>query len=213
MHTGMLHTHVLSVTLFLIIYLVKAYYLLTDRKKELGKFSKWTKIPEMVISFIFLATGVYLTTQVEKIETWLIVKIIVVLASIPLAIVGIKKENKAAMAASVGLLLYAFGVAESKSLTFTKPAFENVVTDPQSPSYDAMKHGAAIYQVNCERCHGVDGNAGLQGAPDLTKSQMSFEQKAMIITLGKSVMPSYQNMLSKPGEIAAVTTFVESLKK
>ena len=213
MHTGMLHSHVLTVTLFIIIYLVKAYYLLTDRKEGLAQWTKWTKIPEMVISTLFLVTGIYLATQMEKLEMWFWVKIIAVAASIPLAIIGVKKDNKAAMAAAVVALLYAFGVAKSRSITFTNPAMSGVETNPQAANYDINKHGGAIYKTHCERCHGENGDMALQGAADLSKSTMDINQRAMIITMGKTVMPSYQNTLTKPGEIEAVATFLETFKK
>jgi uncharacterized membrane protein SirB2 len=213
MHTGMLHTHLLSVTLFLIIYLVKAYYLVTDQKEGLVKWTKWTKIPEMVVSFLFLATGIYLAVKMEKLEIWFWVKIAAVFASIPLAIIGVKKENKMVITAAVILLIYAFGVAESRSITFTNSALKNVVTNPQAANYDVNKHGAAIYKIHCERCHGENGKLGLQGAADLANSTMDIQQRATIITMGKTVMPSYQNTLNKPGEIEAVAIYIERLRK
>lgn len=208
MDTGILHLHITSVSLFLIVYLVKAYYLLTDRKAGLHKWSKWTKVPEMVLSLLFLLTGIYLAVKMETLPFWFWVKITAVIASIPLAVVGVKKENKAAMSAAVLLLLYAFGVARSRNLTFTEPAMEGVNTNPQSANYNVMEHGAAIYEVECKRCHGSDGKLGLQGASNLATSNLSLEQRVMVITMGRSVMPSYQNKL-KPEEIQALAYYLD----
>jgi uncharacterized membrane protein SirB2 len=208
MHTGMMHSHVLSVVLFMVIYLVKAYYLLTDRKDGMAQWSKWTKIPEMVISVIFLGTGIYLATQSSNLGSWFYVKIASVIASIPLAIIGVKKENKIAMAASIILLLYSFGVARTRSISFTNPKISGVETNPASRNYNLQAHGEAVYNIHCVRCHGEDGKAGLQGAPDLTASTMDYQQRLTIITMGKILMPSFQNTL-KEEERNAVVAYLD----
>jgi uncharacterized membrane protein SirB2 len=208
MHTGMMHTHLLTVVLFMIIYFVKAYYLLTDRKDGLAKWTKWTKIPEMVISTLFLATGIYLATQASELGSWFYVKIGAVIASIPLAVIGVKKENKLAMTGSIVLLLYAFGVARTRSITFTNPEISGVETNPNSSRYNLQAHGQAVYNMHCVRCHGEDGKAGLQGAPDLTASVMDYQQRLTIITMGKTIMPSFQNTL-KEEERNAVVAYLD----
>ena len=55
----MLHTHYLMVVLFTLIYLIKTILLLSDRDELLEKFKKKTKIAEMIVSFGFLATGIF----------------------------------------------------------------------------------------------------------------------------------------------------------
>jgi uncharacterized membrane protein SirB2 len=60
---GILHTHYLVVTLFLLIYVVKTILLLSNKNDLLATFTKKVKVFEMVVSFLFLATGVYLTTM------------------------------------------------------------------------------------------------------------------------------------------------------
>ena len=87
-------THRISVTLFFLIYVVKTVLLLSGRADLLQKFTKSTKVIEMIVSALFLSTGVWLMTKLSHIETILWVKIIIVLASIPIAIVGLKKEIK-----------------------------------------------------------------------------------------------------------------------
>jgi len=92
MATGMLHTHYLFVVLFTLIYLIKTILLLSDKDELLEKFKKKTKVVEMIVSFGFLATGVFLLTQLPVITTIMIVKIILVVLSIPLAVIGYKKK-------------------------------------------------------------------------------------------------------------------------
>ena len=87
-------THRISVTLFFLIYVVKTVLLLSSRTDLLQKFTKATKVIEMIVSALFLITGVWLMTKLAHIETILIVKIVIVLASIPIAVVGFKKGNK-----------------------------------------------------------------------------------------------------------------------
>jgi uncharacterized membrane protein SirB2 len=63
MNTGILHLHYLVVTLFLLIYVIKTILLLSNKNDLLGKFSKKIKVPEMIISTLFLLTGVFLLTK------------------------------------------------------------------------------------------------------------------------------------------------------
>ena len=98
-------THKLVVTLFLLIYLVKTFLLLGNNAAGLLKFNKMTKVPEMIISFLFLATGIYLLFQAPELGTLLYVKLAFVVASIPLAIVGFKKSNKVLVSVAMLLIL------------------------------------------------------------------------------------------------------------
>ena len=50
MYTGILHTHVLSVILFLVLYLVKTFLLTTGKDEALEKVARITKHPERLIS-------------------------------------------------------------------------------------------------------------------------------------------------------------------
>ena len=72
MATGMLHTHTLMVVLFTLIYLIKTILLLSDKHELLEKFKSKTKVVEMIVSFGFLATGIFLMTQLPVINTFLI---------------------------------------------------------------------------------------------------------------------------------------------
>src|SRR5882762_6849469 len=97
MQTGILHTHYLVVTLFLLIYVIKTILLLSNKSDLLASFSKKVKVVEMIVSFLFLLTGIYLTTQLSfggKYDYLFYVKIVLVLSSIPIAIIGFRKSNK-----------------------------------------------------------------------------------------------------------------------
>ena len=94
MATGMLHSHTLFVVLFTLIYLIKTILLLSDKDDLLEKFKKKTKVLEMIVSFGFLATGIYFMIRLPEINMFLIIKIALVLASIPLAVVGYKMKKR-----------------------------------------------------------------------------------------------------------------------
>src|SRR5205085_11672792 len=94
MYTGILHTHTLVVSLFLLIYLVKTALLVFGKTEMLQNFTKKFRVPEMIISLLFFATGIYLAINTGNGGTWLWVKLAAVLVSIPLAVIGFKRMNK-----------------------------------------------------------------------------------------------------------------------
>lgn len=207
MYTGMLHTHTLSVMLFLILYLVKTFLLVTDKKESLQNFSKKMKVPEMIVSILFLLTGIYLAINSGNIGPWFYVKMAVVLSSIPLAIIAFKRMNKSLALLAIIFLVYAYGISETKSPTFKK---EPVATEYTNITGSEL--GKTIFEKNCTGCHGTDGKMGLSGAKDLTASVLTRDEKMNIISNGKNAMMSYKNVLSAE-QVNAVTDYVESLKK
>ena len=208
MYKAIFYTHWISVTLFLLIYLVKTILLLSNNQ-GLDKLSKKIKIPEMIISTLFLITGIYMLTQLPLINTFLIVKIIAVIAAIPLAVVGFKKKNKALAVISLLLIIAAYGLAEmSKKRSVVAPA-EPVVRGPEKVG--EVINGADVFSDNCISCHGTDGKLGLVGASDLTKSVMDVNGIITIIKQGKGAMTGFEAILSE-AQINAVAVYVETLK-
>ena len=67
-------THFVVVTIFFLIYLIKTILLVANKKEQLQNFTKKIKVLEMIVSFLFLGTGIYMMTQVE-ITSLLIIKI------------------------------------------------------------------------------------------------------------------------------------------
>lgn len=222
MYTGMLHTHTLVVALFLILYLVKTALLLSGQKSGLEKFTKKTKVAEMIISTLFLLTGIYLATQSPNIGagSWFWFKLVAVFAAIPIAIVGFKKQNKALALLSFVLLLYAYGVSETKSARFQKAdyynslnesaeAYEAAAFDTNSDSYDILAHGKAVYVNYCARCHGESGDLAIAGAKNLQLSMLDKNEQLQLITQGKGAMPAFGKVLS-PEEIMATVAYIKA---
>ena len=212
MYTGFYHTHKLAVLIFLAIYVVKLVLLLSS-KDRLAKFTKMVKVPEMIISFAFLVTGIYLLINSASFGTMLWAKLAFVFASIPMAIIGFKNSKKPLAIISVVFIILAYGLAEmNKSFKARKKELvEAIITDPTSQDYDISKHGKALFLSQCALCHGESGNMKLSGAKDLTLTKMKEQDIIDIITNGKNSMPKYGKNYSQE-EIKAIVAFVVSLK-
>ena len=76
-----------------------------------------------------------------------------------------------------------------------------------------------IYENECQKCHGKDGNGSKRGkslgAPDFTDAEwqdsVKDEQLITSITNGKKKMPKQEGKLS-PEEIKAVVKYIRLLK-
>ncbi|MDX5438693.1 MAG: SirB2 family protein, partial [Pontibacter sp.] len=176
-----LHTHVLVVVLFLLLFAFKTALLLLNKKNTLAKARKSTKMLDIIFGTLILVTGGYLLFNHSDVPLWLITKVVLVLVAIPLGIVGIKRENKVLAVLSLLLFLYVYGVAETKSLSMSKPGpIQNATTQQATPETDAaevgdaglsempevhegivasmteaqLSNGKAIYTQLCATCHG-----------------------------------------------------------
>ena len=213
MDIAILYTHFAVVTIFLLIYLIKTFLLLTDKKEQLAKFTKSVKVPEMIVSFLFLATGIYLLIPLIKIDavsTLLIIKIVIVLASIPIAVVGFKKQNKMLALLAFIMIVAAFGLGEVSYKERLHPTTTN--DNVAKPADGLSADGQQIYSANCAKCHGDDGKAGILGASDLSVSAMDANVKLEIVKNGKGTMPAFAGQLSEE-QIGAVVGYIQTLKK
>lgn len=80
-----------------------------------------------------------------------------------------------------------------------------------TPEEERLAKGQEMFETACKLCHGSDGTLGLNGAKDLTKSELTKEEKINVITNGRNAMAAYKNVYS-PEEIETLATYVESLK-
>ncbi|MBP6532810.1 MAG: SirB2 family protein [Bacteroidia bacterium] len=199
--------HGISVMLFLLTYVIKTILLFTS-KDMLANYSKKTKVPEMIISTLFLVTGIWLFVIVGGIKTLYIIKLVFVFLSIPIAIVAFKKQNKGLALLSLVLIVGAYGMAEAgknKPFIPAKVALSGNATAENST-------GAKLYFENCAFCHGADGKKLYRGAKDLTISPFAYDDIVQMVREGsKGKMPGYTVTLSDD-EIAAVSKFVQNLK-
>lgn len=212
MYTGLLHTHKLVVVLFLLLYLIKTALLLANKTEALARFAKGARIPEIVISALFLLTGAAMLFQLPQIHPYTWIKIVAVVASIPLAVIGFKRANKALASLSFVLLIASYGLAEMSRNAPARELAAGVVTDAAQSNYDLQLHGKAVYEANCTVCHGADGALGAVGAKNLAASQLSLEEAIQIIANGKNAMPKYKKSLSEQ-DIRAVAAYIGTFKK
>ncbi len=173
-----------------------------NKKEALAGYSKKTRVPEMIISALFLITGIVLANMSGNIGPWFWAKIIAVAVSIPVAIVGFKRENKALAFMAMMLIIYSYGVSETKAPFMKKDTVESNAN---------LVDGKAIYIAKCTTCHGEDGKLGLSGAKDLTVSVLTQDEKKSIILNGKNGMAGYKDQLSD-SQIEAVLNYVSELK-
>lgn len=198
-----LHLHLTSVILFLALYVVKTYLLVADKNEQLQKVRTATRIPEMVISTLFLVTGIYMAFNYPlNVMFW--IKMVLVFASIPIAVIAYKKNNKAMAVVSLIMVILAYGCAEM----IKKQNAKIVPAANESTSVN----GQEIFTSNCANCHGADGALMLAGATNLHTSVATHEAIVLQITNGKGAMPAYGTQLSTE-QIEAVATYAETLRK
>jgi uncharacterized membrane protein SirB2 len=205
MYTGLLHTHKLVVILFLLHYFIKTVLLVLNKHEALEKYTKPTRVPEIIISSLFLITGVSMLIMGAHINNLLLIKITTVLASIPLAVIGFKKQNKVLAVLSLLLIVTSYGLAEMSRAQKGK-----VKVDTTNVDGGPLAIGKTIYTQECQNCHGASGNAMLAGAKNLRTSQLSHEDIIAIIRNGKNNMAAYKNLTYE--QVEGVAQYVESLR-
>ncbi|NND08858.1 MAG: cytochrome c [Saprospiraceae bacterium] len=89
-------------------------------------------------------------------------------------------------------------------------------TTAQAPAKEepavVAPNGDKIFKTYCITCHGLDGKLALNGAKDLSVSELTMEERIEQITKGKGLMTPYESILSKE-EIMAVAEYTAALKK
>jgi uncharacterized membrane protein SirB2/cytochrome c5 len=228
MAKGMLHLHVTVIIIFLLSFMIKSILLLLNKDAALDKIREKTKIFEMVMGTLILLTGGYLLFVIPVVQTYLIVKIVLVMAAIPLGIIGMKKKNKVMVIFSLFLFIYVYGVAETGSITFKKDRIIVPTTTskdaPEKPTLAApdqiieqnsqinLDNAKAIYTQACAPCHGADGKLGAGGAKSLDESKLSDDDKRHIILNGKGLMKGFKDQLTEQ-EVDQLVQYVNLLKK
>lgn len=206
MEVGLLHAHKFFVILFLVHYVVKLLLFQLKKTEQLAKYTKITKVPEMIVSAGFLVTGVWMLINGSIINTFLIIKIACVLAAIPLAIIGFKRGKLMLATLSVILIIAAYGLAE---VSRAKKAGGAV--DTSSAGSDVIAEGKLVYQNSCNKCHGDNGKLGYMGAKDLSASALTADEQKLIIRKGKNYMPPHSKLTDQ--QVDAVVQYVATFKQ
>jgi len=192
--------HLVVVNLFLLLYLVKTILLVANKSKSLNSLTKVMKVPEMIISTLFLITGVWMIVLMGGIlHRMLLIKILIILAAIPMAVIGFKKQNKALAVIAFLFVVGAYGIAEMGKHPKVKPT-------PEGQAISGME----LYKSNCQSCHGPKGNLGNNGSADLSLSTIDHGKELQIINDGKTPMPAYNNLSA--AEKDSLISFIEGLR-
>ena len=150
----------------------------------------------MIVSFGFLGTGIFLLTQLPVINTLMIVKLVLVFLSIPLAVIGFKKKNKVLATLSFFFIVVSFSLAYKAK-------------DAKAGAKIIAISGKEIFNEKCTLCHGGDGKLGMSGAKDLSVTPLNHTDIVTVITEGKNTMASYKATLSHE-QIEAVASYIET---
>ena len=235
--TAFLHTHVLVVVLFLLLFTYKVILLLLNKRDTLTKVRNKTKVLEMIFGTLILVTGGWMLFNYNGVPGWLITKVVLVLVAIPLGIVGLKRENKGLAIAALLIFVYVYGVAETDSLTMKQEEAGNaaVIDTPETDAAEtgdstlstsesthheivaslnetALTNAQKIYVQQCVVCHGEDGTKGMSGAANLAASKLSLNDRKQVITNGRGMMPGFKRQLSEQ-EIDELAAYTLTLKK
>lgn len=231
--TTILGLHLIIVTAFLFFFLFKTVLLITGKTELLDSIRSKTKIIDMVLGVLIIATGVYLMVLTKNHSMWINIKALIVLVAIPIGIIAMKKSN-VLLAIIVNLLLIgAYGIGEAKPwIDKSKPSEiiveDTLVKDTNSVVLEVIDtvsqaileqnqvaistNAGALYMKFCENCHGDNGMKGKFGAANLAFSTMGTQQRISIITNGKGVMAPYKDDISTE-EIEALAVYLTTLKK
>ena len=212
MDVGMLHTHTTMVFLYLIILGIRVILFAMGNTGALESFSKRTRMIGIVASILLLATGIFLMVRSPLgLEPFIFAKMGLMVASIPVGIIGFKRK-KLPLAVLSFLLL-----CGSLVLAYTKPAFLRSSADVKGISADAgndkavLEAGKVVYESACKLCHGPSGDAGFQGAKNLQQSTMADAEIKTLIRQGKGMMPANTDLSDK--QVEDVIAYVKYLRK
>ena len=216
--------HHLVVGAFLLLYAYKIGLLLAGRADLLAHLRGRAPWLDGVLGAAVLATGGYLAIgYVGAWPWWLVVKIGIVLALLPLTLVALRRGQKGLAVATLLAFGYVYGVGYTRSLTLRPgPDARTSPTDPRGGRVlapravvlDSTQTGGFIskmlYRQNCIRCHGRNGDMCLYGARNLQQSTLSLDGRIALLTQGRGRMPAFYPRLL-PEQIGAVARYSTTL--
>jgi mono/diheme cytochrome c family protein len=78
-------------------------------------------------------------------------------------------------------------------------------------SADANDEGKKIYKQYCVTCHGLYGDMGATGAFNLQETELTLEERIVVITHGRNTMTGFSTLLTED-KIKAVAQYTFELK-
>jgi mono/diheme cytochrome c family protein len=243
----LLRLHLLVILAFLLFYALKAALLLLNHQERLRALRARTRIADSLLGFLILLTGGILLGQYPGTTPgWLWLKLGLVLVLLPAAIASMRRQFKPGVVLTLLGFLYVYGLAETGSITLrrdpTAPSYaagpglaeatatpdaeapSRLAEAPQSPepdqefaSSDGLVQGKALFLKNCAVCHGADGRLGLNGAHDLSTSNLNANARVYMVNNGFALngvvkMPSFKDQLT-PEQVEQVVAYSLTLSE
>lgn len=200
-------------TLYLLIILIRSFWLLKDRERQLSLKRKLRYIEWPFLSLILL-TGAYPVLVLGSFDLYHGIKILFFC----LIIWGNRFDERinftVTSVISITLMVLIGFISFTKSPSFkSRESFFDNDNTLSTVEFDRIEQGRVIFTELCSTCHGADGKLRKFQAADLSITTLSVEERAFSITNGVplTVMPPFKNRLS-PEEIEAVALFIEELK-
>jgi len=235
---AILHTHILVVALFLILFISKAVLLFLNKHQTLEKAKRYTRVLDMIFGTLILITGGYLLFQYAGMPAWLLAKLTLVLLAIPLGVAGIRRHNKLLTGLALLGFGYAYGLSETRHLTLNKSRKALLPATILTPQTDAVEAGedtslhqdgtvqqiitaideaqlanaGAIYRQACAPCHGPDGTRQAGSAAQLASSNLPLQDRIQVIEHGRGLMPAFGGRLTDT-EVQALAAYTTTLKQ
>lgn len=117
----------------------------------------------------------------------------------------------AAVPVDTSAVLSGLSEADAAAIAAATPPPADVANESVSSGTDALAAGKALFTQNCAVCHGSDGKLGLNGAHDLTKSNLNTAGRVYIVTQGLGKMPAFKDRLTE-AQIQQVVAYSLTLK-
>lgn len=200
--------HRVLVTAFLLHYVWKTFLLLSNKKDTLAAYTAKTRIAEMLVALLFMLSGFYMIYAGPSLSMTMWIKIAMVFASIPIAIIGFRRNIKPMAIVAVLLLIGAYGLAEMNKAKYKKE--DKAPVDTTNVAGDPVAVGKEVYTAKCVACHGDAGDAQLGGAKNLKVTTLTDDQQKDIILHGKSGMSAFP---LSDDQLNGVIAYLKTLKQ
>lgn len=215
METGMLHTHHLFVVLYLLLFAGKAGLVFARKPETLRRFNRKTRILHIVLAAGFTLTGIYLVARApDGLRTVYLAKYGLLVLTIGVGVVAIKRANPVLTGLVVLLLAYTYGISKAHNfmLLSEKTRLAQVSARlPVKQAEDPVALGKALYQVSCLRCHGPKGDAAYRKSKNLTVLEGDANWVKSFLEAGPGTMPTYDYLA--PHEADAIAAYVLTLRE
>jgi cytochrome c553 len=215
MDTGMLHSHLLLVVLYILLFTIKVILLFINQKNLLATFNGKTRKLHIILASLMLLTGLILAYRSPVgLADFSIAKYVLILLGVVLGVISIKKLNKGLALGALLAFVYVFGISKTHSLLLQNQESrvrEALQSFPSNLEEQKAERGKAIYQQACLRCHGEKGDAQFRKAFNLAASTSSDNVKAAAIKYGRNAMPKFEYL--SDSEIQDVIAYINGFSK